>query len=96
MAGIRLHTSEFLKLVDYCIAFTFRYLTIAEAENKVLERLFSDVAIDIRSSKITKAPEIQNRLKREYIDDNQFKTIFARKELKQINPNTKIEQKLSG
>jgi len=100
MAGIGLHTSEFLKLIEYCIAFTFRYLTIAEAENKVLERLFSDLAIDIRKSKVTKAPEIRERLKRDYIVDDQFKTTFARKEIKTNKVAKyilgKIELNLSG
>jgi hypothetical protein len=100
MAGIRLHTSEFLKLLEHCIAFTFRYLTIAEAENKVLERLFSDLAIDIRKSKVTKALEIRERLKRENIEDEQFRATFATKEIKTNKVAKyilgKIETKLSG
>lgn len=100
MAGIKLHTSEFLKLLEYCIAFTFRYLTIAEAENKVIERLFSDLSIDMRKSKVTKAPELRERLKRDYIDDETFKTIFSRKEIRTGKVAKyilrKIENKLSG
>jgi hypothetical protein len=100
MAGIRLHTSEFIKLLEYCIAFTFRYLTIAEAENKVLERLFSDIAMEIRKSNVTKAPDIRERLRREYIEDEQFKAIFAKKEIKTNKVAkyilSKIETKLSG
>jgi len=83
MAGSRLHEKEFINLLQLCIGFTFRYLTIAEAEHKVLEKLFSDIAIDIREGKIKNAEEVKKKkLSREYRDDDMFIKLFAKKEIK--------------
>lgn len=82
MAGSHLKSKEFINILQACINFTFRYLTIAEAEHKVLEKLFSDIAIDLRNGKIKNAEELKKRLSREYIDDDTFIKLFTKKEIK--------------
>lgn len=81
-AATHLNDKEFIKTLKLCINFTFRYLTIAESEHKVLERLFSDVAIAMRNGKIRNAEEVKKRFYREYIDDDTFMKLFAKKEIK--------------
>ncbi len=94
------HTNEFIKLLNICTNYIFRYLTIAERENKELERLFSDIAIDIRKGKIKDTREVKNRLMKEYVDDETFISIFSKKQIKSVKVAkyilVKIENYLSG
>jgi hypothetical protein len=76
------HTNEFVKLLQIMISYMFRYLTIGERENKELERLFSDIAIDIRKGNIKDTREIRSRLLNDYVDDDQFITLFSKKQIK--------------
>ncbi|MDH4223926.1 MAG: DUF262 domain-containing protein, partial [candidate division Zixibacteria bacterium] len=85
MAGSRLHEKEykeFINILRLCISFTFRYLTIAEAEHKVLEKLFSDIAIELRKGTIKNAEQIKKKLLVEYPDDDTFAKLFLKKEIK--------------
>lgn len=82
MAGSHLQDKEFINLLKLCIGFTFRYLTIAEAEHKVLEKLFSEIAIGLRNGTIKSSEEIKKRLSGEYHDDDTFMKLFAKKEIK--------------
>jgi hypothetical protein len=82
MSGSSLQEKEFINLLRLCIGFTFRYLTIAEAEHKVLEKLFSDIAIEIRKGVIKNTEQIKKRMYREYPDDDTFIKLFAKKEIK--------------
>ncbi len=94
MAGNYLKGKEFINVVQICINFTFRYLTIAEAEHKVLEKLFSDIAIDIRKGRIKNTEEMKKRLSREYIDDDTFIKLFAKKEIKTAKVSKYILKKV--
>jgi uncharacterized protein with ParB-like and HNH nuclease domain len=94
MAGNKLPEKEFINLLQSCIDFTFRYLTIAEAEHKVLEKLFSDIAIDIREGKIKNAEQMKKRLSREHIDDDTFKKLFTKKEIKVAKVAKYVLQKI--
>lgn len=78
----RLNEDSFLKLVSQTTNFIFRYLTIGEQENKELEHLFSDVAIDIRKGKAKDAVEIAKDLKKKDIDDDTFRQLFKTKQMK--------------
>lgn len=82
------------------ISFIFRYLTIGEQENKELEQLFSNLAIDIRENKINNAETIIKELNRKDIKDETFKELFKNKQMKEnkkvVYILTKIEQSLSG
>ncbi len=74
--------TEIEKTLRLIINFIFRYLTIAEWENKNLERLFSDIAIQIRKDEIKNSEQIRVRLKKEDVPDDQFKIMLATKEVK--------------
>jgi uncharacterized protein with ParB-like and HNH nuclease domain len=75
-------TNEFIKLIRLCINFIFRYLTIAERENKELERLFSEMAIDIREGKIKNTKEIKARMLKAGVDNESFSKDFSKKQIK--------------
>lgn len=74
--------NEVAKTLRITINFIFRYLTIAEWENKNLEKLFSDIALQIRNDQIKNSEQIKSRLKKEDVPDDQFKLLFATKEVK--------------
>ena len=74
--------NEIERTLRLIINFIFRYLTIAEWENKNLERLFSDIAISIRNEEIKTSEQIRLKLKKEDIPDDQFILILATKEIK--------------
>lgn len=96
MAGNKLETKEFKKLLRICINFTFRYLTIAEAENKVIERLFSEIAIKIREKEINNSEEIIRYLRKYYISDDVFKSIFIKKEVRKAKLARYILEKIEN
>jgi hypothetical protein len=93
-------TGEFIKLIQICINYIFRYLTIGEKENKELERLFSDIARGIRNGDISNTKEVKAKLVYENIDDVSFRQTFSRKQVKTVKLARyilkKIEDHLSG
>ncbi len=70
------------KCLRLIINFVFRYLNIAERENKRLERLFSDAAIDIRTGVIKFSAQLKAKFKKENVDDEIFIELFKTKEIK--------------
>jgi hypothetical protein len=60
---------EFIKIIKYCTNFLFRYLTIAEQESKALEKVFSDLAINLRSKKINSSQIREELLKNDIKDE---------------------------
>lgn len=82
---------QFLKTL---ISFIFRYLTIAERENKELELQFSRISKEMRKNKHLTNNDIKRRLDRMYVDDDTFKTIFMSKEIKTIKIAKYILQKI--
>lgn len=81
-AYIQIKRGHFSKFIEATIAFIFRYVTIAENDNKVLERLLSDVSIDLRAGKIRNVEEFKKRLQREYVNDETFVQQFSTNETK--------------
>lgn len=70
---------SFLKM---CISFIFRYLTIAERENKEIESSFSKMAIEIRNGKLKNINDIRDRFIKMNVDDDTFISIFSKKDIK--------------
>ena len=68
--------------IKIIINYIFRYLNIAEWENKRLERLFSDSAIEIRNGEIKYSDQLRAKLKKEYVGDDTFIDLFKNKEIK--------------
>lgn len=79
-----LEDKDFVKLLEICINFSFRFITIAGLNNKTLEKLYSDISIEVRrtNDKSEAIEHILSRLKREYIDDEKFLNDFTNKEIK--------------
>jgi uncharacterized protein with ParB-like and HNH nuclease domain len=92
--------NEFSSFLNVCINFIFRYVTIAERDNKVLEKLLSDISIAIRANEIKTVSEVKRRLQKEYIDDKTFEQLFSKNEIKTEKVAKyileKIETYLSG
>ena len=65
------------KFLNIIIAFVVRYVTIGDRDNKVLEKLFSDIAREIREGSITTIPELKDKLSAEYVDDEIFFQLFS-------------------
>ncbi|MCH8012158.1 MAG: DUF262 domain-containing protein [Candidatus Marinimicrobia bacterium] len=81
-AMLNLNEKYYKAFLKTCIAFIFRYITIAERENKEIESRFSKMAIDMRNGKLRNMDDIKKRLQRIYVDDSTFKSIFLNKEIK--------------
>jgi uncharacterized protein with ParB-like and HNH nuclease domain len=81
-AAAKLKPKELKNVIFYCTTFIFRYLTIGEQESKVLEKLFSDLAIDIRNNKITKAEQVKTRLSKHNLSDELFEVLLMSKDIK--------------
>ena len=81
-AEAKLETKEFKQVIDYITIFIFRYLTVGEQESKVLEKVFSDIAIEIRGGKITKADLVKSRLLKHDISDKAFRELLITKDVK--------------
>jgi uncharacterized protein with ParB-like and HNH nuclease domain len=74
---------EIIRFVESLTSLIFRYLTIGERENKELEHLFSDIAINIREDKISSAAQVVDKLRKLYIKDEEFQPIFKNKQIKE-------------
>ena len=70
---------KFLKII---ISFVVRYVTIGDRDNKVLEKLFSDIAREIREGSITTIPELKAKLSVEYVNDTIFSQEFSNVRIK--------------
>ncbi len=81
-AASKLDTKELKKVIKLITVFIFRYLTIGEQESKALEKIFSDLAINIRKNKITESSQIREELLRHDITNEQFLSTLANKDIK--------------
>ena len=81
-----LDDEKFKDILQICINFSFRYITIAGFNNKILEKLYSDLAIKVRKKEITNASEISKELHKKYVNDEQFLALFQNKDIR----NTKV------
>jgi uncharacterized protein with ParB-like and HNH nuclease domain len=94
LAGSRLDGKEFAGVIKFCTIFIFRYLTIGEQESKVLEKIFSDLAIKIRKGEITKATQVRERFLKEDLDDKVIESILESKDIKLNKVATYILKKV--
>lgn len=74
---------ELINTIKHCTNFLFRYLTIAEKESKELEKLFSELAINLRKKKITTAQQIREELIKNDIKHDEFRIALIHKDIKQ-------------
>jgi|SRR6185437_15603968 len=77
--------NQFKKIIIYLTNHIFRYLTVAERENKALEKLLSDISIQIRNETITNSDEVLNALIKERVDDDTFKYLVVDKDFKKAS-----------
>lgn len=93
-AAQKFNSSDLISLINYCTTFVFRYLTIMEKENKVLEKMYSDIAIEIRRGDITSAAQVRERLKKEDVDDSVLRPTLMEKEFKVAKVSTYMLKKI--
>jgi len=77
----KFNNKNFKKLLKLITNFSFRYSTICNLHNNILERKYSDISEKIRNSKIKTTDEVKDLLLDIYPDDNQFYDSFKMKEL---------------
>jgi uncharacterized protein with ParB-like and HNH nuclease domain len=72
---------EFVRLLQTCINFSFRFSTIMGQNTKNIERLYGRISIELSSGKISSVDAIIAQLKKEYPNDERFLLAFKEKEL---------------
>jgi len=94
MAASYLDVKEFKNVIRDCTTFIFRYLTIGEQESKELEKVFSDLAINIRKKDITRASQVRERLVKIDLSDKLFESLLEAKDIKLNKVGTYILRKI--
>ena len=84
LAGVAF-SQEFNNFVKILISFVVRYVTIGDRDNKVLEKLFSDIAIGMRKGELLTLADIKSKLISEYVDDESFIQNFSNARIKVTN-----------
>lgn len=72
---------DFVKLLQSCINFSFRFVTISGLNTKNVERLYGRISIELCNGKISGVESIVAQLKKEYVNDEQFLLNFKKKEI---------------
>lgn len=75
--------TEFKSLLNNLINFTFRFSTICNKHNNILERRFNQISIKIRSKEINNAKEALKKLQDLYPSKREFEIAFADKKMKE-------------
>lgn len=78
----KFNKKNFIKLIEIIINFSFRYSTICNLHNNILERKYSDISKKIRNGIIKTVDEVKDLLLDIYPDDKQFVEAFKVKEIK--------------
>lgn len=80
---VKFNDSDFKKILEPCINFTFRYSTICNLNPNALERLYSSISIKIRNGTLNTIPEIKKEIKTLYPDNQTFDNAFVEKDIKE-------------
>ena len=97
LAGaVKFDRTKFKRLISDLISFLIRYVTIGERDNKTLERLMSNIAIQIKKDTYTRPAEIRAALMNEYVDDDSFQSQFATNQIKVTKVAKYILQEIEG
>jgi len=80
---VKFNDSDFKKILELCINFTFRYSTICNFNPNALERLYSSISIKIRDGTLNTIPEITKEIKTLYPDNQTFNNAFVEKDIKE-------------
>jgi uncharacterized protein with ParB-like and HNH nuclease domain len=75
-AKAKLNNSEFKKIISLCISISFRYSTICNLHNNLLERLYSSIANKLRQEEIKKSKGVKNILKNIWPKDEIYDEMF--------------------
>jgi len=80
MSGQKIfNEGEFKKLLNEITNFTFRYSTICNKHNNILETKYSETAVQIREGKIKDTTQAIKNLKTIYPEDSEFESMFLKK-----------------
>ena len=80
---MKFNSNMFKQVIQMCTIFLFRYLTIGKQESKDLEKLFSRLAIDIRTEKIDDIETVRSQLSDKDIKDESFRSLLDERDLKE-------------
>ena len=73
---------EFCKIFSYIDVVSIRYNVIGQRQANDQERIYNQIALEISSQNIKNLSQIKEKLREIYIDDQDFKSDFMRKEIK--------------
>ena len=76
-AKAKLNDIEFKKIIFLCISISFRYSTVCNLHNNLLERLYSDIANKLRKEEIKNSKEVKNFLKNIWPKDEIYNEMFS-------------------
>lgn len=76
-AKAKLNNTEFKKIIFLCISISFRYSTVCNLHNNLLERLYSDIANKLRKEEIKNSKEVKNFLKNIWPKDEIYNEMFS-------------------
>lgn len=76
-AKAKLNNSEFKKIISLCISISFRYSTVCNLHNNLLERLYSGIANKLRQEEIKKSKGVKNILKNIWPKDEIYDEMFS-------------------
>ena len=76
-AKAKLNNTEFKKIIFLCISISFRYSTVCNLHNNLLERLYSDIANKLRKEEIKNSIEVKNFLEIIWPKDEVYDEMFS-------------------
>lgn len=69
--------ADFVAVLRMCAVISFRYITIGKLNTQPMERVYADVAKQVRSGVVSKPSQVAQGLKSIYVPDEQFEADFA-------------------
>jgi len=73
---------EFCKIIGYIDTVSIRYNVIGQRQANDQERIYNQIALEISDQKIKNLSQIKEKLREIYIEDEDFKSDFLKKEIK--------------
>ncbi len=69
--------ADFVAVLRMCAVISFRYITIGKLNTQPMERVYAEVAQQVRAGAVSKPAQVLQGLKSIYVPDDQFEADFA-------------------
>lgn len=91
----KFNDNDFKKVISSCIGLSFRYSTVCNFHNNLLERKYSNIANDIRKKKIKKPKAVSKALKPLWPKDDIYRELFLEMSFKSTSVPKYILRKIN-